>query len=84
MKTESDNLNDLLEEYFEERLRLLPLEATAIGDHRYDHLFPNYIGEEHREAFRQVCEKYLEELCQIQASSRFFFITMSVMSSSCG
>ena len=37
--------NDFLDAYFEERLLLYPMEATQIGDKRYNNLLPNDISE---------------------------------------
>ena len=37
-------LNALTEEYFERLLQLNPLQATDIGDARYNDQFPNTIG----------------------------------------
>lgn len=39
------SFNDFLDGYFEERLQLYPLEATQIGDNRYNDLLPNDISE---------------------------------------
>jgi len=39
-----EQLNGLFERYFEDVLRLNPLLATFIGDHRYDDQLPNSIG----------------------------------------
>jgi uncharacterized protein (DUF885 family) len=35
------NFNKLLDHYYEDRLKLFPLEATAAGDNRYNDLLPN-------------------------------------------
>ena len=40
--TESQRLRQLLEDYFEEYLKLAPLFATYIGDHRYDDQQPQH------------------------------------------
>lgn len=41
---ESDAMNILLQEYFEERLQLEPLLGTMIGDPRYNGALPNYLS----------------------------------------
>lgn len=60
--TDSDRLNQLLEAAFADYLRLHPVMATAIGDHRYDDQFPTDISEEFRAAEKSVYTKYLSEL----------------------
>ena len=42
-------LNALFERYFEDTLRLNPVLATFIGDHRYDDQLPNSIGPKFRQ-----------------------------------
>ena len=66
-KKESDRLklNNMLENYYEERLRLFPMEATEIGDHRFDDQFANDISEEHRKKQMEMYSKYLAELSDI-------------------
>jgi len=61
----SAQLNGLLERYFEEYLRMNPLVATFIGDHRYDERLPNSLGPEYRAAARALNERYLAELLAI-------------------
>ena len=36
----SEQLNDLFDRYYEDKLKLFPLEATSIGDKRYNDLLP--------------------------------------------
>jgi uncharacterized protein (DUF885 family) len=52
-------LNALFERYFEDMLRLSPVMATYIGDHRYDDQLPNSIGPAHRAEARALNERYL-------------------------
>jgi len=66
--TESVRLKTVLESYFEERLRLFPLEATSVGQHGYDHLLANDISEEHRARQRALYAKYLSELSKLDRS----------------
>ena len=54
-------LNALFERYFEEVLRLNPLLATYIGDHRYDDRLPNSIGPEYRAEVKALNDRYLAE-----------------------
>jgi uncharacterized protein (DUF885 family) len=56
MTTEGDRLNTLLEAYWEEYLVLDPVTATAIGDPRYNHRFPDSLspaGIAERKAFTE-------------------------------
>jgi uncharacterized protein (DUF885 family) len=54
-------LHDLFERYFEESLRMNPLLATFIGDHRYDDQLPNSIGDVYRARLQEMNERYLVE-----------------------
>lgn len=56
------DLSQLLENYFEDRLRLFPLEATAIADNRYNNLMPNDISSAHREQVKALFQKYLDQI----------------------
>jgi uncharacterized protein (DUF885 family) len=53
---------DLLEDYYQERLKLFPLEATFAGDHRYNDLLHNDITSEYREKVRAFYRRYLDDL----------------------
>jgi len=57
----SRDLHDLFERHFEDVLRLNPLLATYIGDHRYDDRLPNSIGPQHRAEVQALNERYLAE-----------------------
>ena len=58
------DLSRLFENYYEERLKLYPLEATSIGDNRYNDLLPN----DGSPAFiKQSKEFYVSYLDKIQA-----------------
>ncbi|MBI4488312.1 MAG: DUF885 domain-containing protein [Deltaproteobacteria bacterium] len=61
----SQKLNRLFEEYFEEHLRLSPIFATSIGDHRYDDRIGIGISEEHREQQRTLYKNYLGKLAEL-------------------
>jgi len=51
----------MFERYFEDVLRLNPVLATYIGDHRYDDRLPNSIGPAHLAEVRALNERYLAE-----------------------
>lgn len=52
----------LLEEYYEDRLRLYPMEGTYAGDDRYNHLLHNDITEAFRDTLRQFYSSYQARL----------------------
>ncbi len=55
-------LSALFEQYYEEYLQLFPLEATFIGDKRYNHLLPIDFTDSYREKYREFLRRYLTEL----------------------
>lgn len=54
--------NEWLDSYYEERMKLFPLEATQIGDNRYNHLLPNDISESFRAQLREFYSRYQSDL----------------------
>ncbi|MGV3586812.1 MAG: DUF885 domain-containing protein [Adhaeribacter sp.] len=62
-------LSSVLDNYYEERLVLFPLEATAIADNRYNDQLPNDISEAHRAKVRSMYQKYLDQLGQIDTAA---------------
>jgi len=52
-------LHALFDRYFEDMLRLNPVMATYIGDHRYDDQLPNSIGPAYRAEAKALNERYL-------------------------
>ena len=65
----SAQLHQLVEEYFEEGLKLNPLQATFIGDNRYNDQFPNSLGAEYRQANRNLHKSYLERIDAIDPTT---------------
>jgi uncharacterized protein (DUF885 family) len=61
-------LHELFDEYFERNLALNPLQATSIGDDRFNDQFANSIGPEYIEASRAFDEEMLERLLEIDPS----------------
>lgn len=51
----------MLDNYYEEDLKLNPLKATMAGDNRYNNSFPNSLSDEHQSALKAYFSKYLEE-----------------------
>jgi uncharacterized protein (DUF885 family) len=62
-----EELAALFAEYWEENLRLNPIQATLIGDPRYNDQLPNNLSPEHRERLRAFRQKYLERAKAIGA-----------------
>ena len=67
MKTENNNsaLDSLLNNYYEERLKLFPLEATAIADDRYNNLLPCDLSDSYRDKIKDFYFKYKGELGKV-------------------
>lgn len=59
---ESKALNDMFAEYWEEYLKLNPVEATSIGDKRYNDQFPNFIGPDYIAQVKAFEQKYLTRI----------------------
>ena len=55
----------MLEDYFEEFLKLAPLFATSIGDYRYDDQLAIVISEEQRERRRGLYQRYQGKMAAI-------------------
>lgn len=55
----------LLEEHFEKNLALHPIDATEIGDYRYNDQYANSIGPEHRSRQHELNSDYLARLATI-------------------
>lgn len=54
-------LNKVFDDYYEERLKYFPLEATGIGDNRYNDQLPVDIADSYREQLKSFFQKYLDE-----------------------
>jgi len=65
----SEALSTLFDEYFEESLALNPLQATSIGDSRYNDRLANSISEDYREQALALAEKYIARLEAIDRDS---------------
>ncbi len=59
---QSEQLNSLVEEYYEEFLVLNPIFATFNGDHRYDDRFTINIGPEYMQQTLSLERRYLEKI----------------------
>jgi len=73
-KTRADGLaapklSALLDNYYEERMPLFPLEATAVADHRFDDQLPNDLSQEHRTKVKNLYTKYLNQLATVDTAA---------------
>jgi uncharacterized protein (DUF885 family) len=60
---------ELFQNYYEDRLKLYPLEATMIGDSRYNDLLPIDISEDYRGKLKEFFAVYLDRI-QLQDSKQ--------------
>jgi len=58
----SKNISKLFDNYYEERLALFPLEATAIADNRFNDQLPIDISDSYRAKLKAFYQKYLDEI----------------------
>ncbi|MFC6999652.1 DUF885 domain-containing protein [Rufibacter roseus] len=63
---DNTQLATLFENYWEENARLFPLEATAQGDNRYNHLLPNSNTKGFRDSLKTYYQSYLDRLRQFE------------------
>jgi uncharacterized protein (DUF885 family) len=66
--TAGQQLDELLDAYFEDSLPLNPLRATFIGDNRYNDRLPNSIGPAYRADVHAVDQRYLDAVRRIDAT----------------
>ena len=59
LKEDNKELSKVFDNYYEERLRLFPLEATAIGDKRYNNLLPVDFTDQYRDTLKAFYNRYL-------------------------
>ena len=63
---ESQRLQEIFDQYFEDYLKLFPTFATSIGDHRYDDQLGIAISEEHRTKQRDLYTSSLSKLADVR------------------
>lgn len=61
----SEKLNQLFAQNFEESLPLNPIQATAIGDNRFNDQLPNFLSPEFRKKSHDFTVKWLEKVKEI-------------------
>ena len=58
----NSGLNQLFEKYYEDRLKLFPIEATAAGDNRYNNVLQNDCSQAYLKQVHDFYSKYQNEL----------------------
>ena len=58
-KESNKELSTLFNNYYEERMKLFPLEATANGDNRYNDLLPIDFTNSYRDSLKAFYNNYL-------------------------
>lgn len=62
---EAARLHQLFEDFFEEQLQRSPIQATSIGDPRYNDLLPNFLSEEAQDDQLRFERRWLEQVREI-------------------
>lgn len=63
------SLAKLFDQYYEDRLKLYPLDATMAGDFRYNDVLKNDISQPFRTELRAFYSKYLDEISKFDRNS---------------
>ncbi len=58
----SANFNEVLSNYYEEGLKLNPINATFEGDTRYNNTFPNFLSDEYTAELKSYYESYKNKI----------------------
>lgn len=64
----SEDLMEILAEYNESRLQLMPMEATFQGDSRYNDYLPNMLTADYRDQLRSFYQRAADDLDRIDRS----------------
>ncbi|MBA4055931.1 MAG: DUF885 domain-containing protein, partial [Marivirga sp.] len=67
--TEKPVLDSLLSQFYEDFLKFSPLNATMIGDNRYDDLLPNTLTASYRSELKDLYSRYREQLTAYDRNS---------------
>ena len=59
----------LLDNYYEDGLKMNPISATLAGDHRYDDVFTNFLSNEYKAKSMALYKDYKEKLAQFPDES---------------
>lgn len=60
----NNTFNQMLDDYYEDGLKLNPMAATVAGDNRYNNSFPNTLSDEYQAELKAYYSSYLEKLTQ--------------------
>jgi len=67
---ETNNVNtafdNLFKNYYEDGLKLNPVNATMAGDNRYNNLFPNSLSDAHKASLKDYYSNYLKKLSEFK------------------
>jgi uncharacterized protein (DUF885 family) len=66
---EQPGLDSLLASFYQDYLKFSPLNATVIGDNRYDDKLPNTITASYRDEIKDLYSRYREELTSYDRNS---------------
>ncbi len=66
VSTPNKALANVLNDYYQQRLKLYPLEATQAGDARYNDLFPNTLSDAFHDQVKDFFTKYKEALSKFK------------------
>ena len=61
---QTNAFNKMLDDYYEEGLKLNPINATMSGDARYNDILPNPLSNEHQNSVKAYYTKYSKMLTQ--------------------
>lgn len=64
--TDNKELSETLQHYYEERMKLFPMEATMAGDSLYNNILPNTLTDEYSEKVKSFFTKYKESLSKFK------------------
>ena len=62
IKVDNTALNKMFDNYYEDRMKLYPMEATQNGDNRYNDQLPIYITESFKDTLHDFYTKYLNDV----------------------
>jgi len=68
-KKDTKDFAQLLDNYWEERMQLFPLEATGYGDYRYNDKMTITIAESFRDSLGRFYKKYADQLATVDTAS---------------
>ncbi|RWX03614.1 DUF885 domain-containing protein [Flavobacterium cerinum] len=64
--TDNKELGETLQHYYEERMKLFPMEATMAGDSLYNNILPNTLTDDYTQNVKSFFTKYKESLSKFK------------------